>query len=180
MTMATGGAKAVTYDFSGSANPAGPFTLGCQVGGFLNSGCSVTQNAAGLGVNGMPDTNPGNIDSFPIASFETLIVSFTQPFMLQSFLLGNFNTGDDYEYALNGGAFSNVINVNPNNVNALVTSLAIRASSFRWADLLAPDSFTLKSFTGYAAVPVPAGLPLLAAGLGALGFLGWRKKRSAA
>lgn len=39
------------------------------------------------------------------------------------------------------------------------------------------DSFTLN--VGVAAVPVPAGLPLLAAGLGALGFAGWRKKRSA-
>ena len=122
------------------------------------------------------DTDPGNIDSFPIASFETLIVTFGQPFMLQSFLLGNFNFGDDYEYALNGGAFSSVTSLNPNPVGALVTSLAIRASSFRLADLLRPDSFTLKSFTGYAAVPVPAGLPLLAVGLGALGFLGWRKK----
>ena len=31
-----------------------------------------------------------------------------------------------------------------------------------------------------AAVPVPAALPLLGAGLAALGFMGWRKKRAAA
>ena len=34
-------------------------------------------------------------------------------------------------------------------------------------------------YASAAAVPVPAALPLLASGLGALGFLGWRRKRSA-
>ena len=29
----------------------------------------------------------------------------------------------------------------------------------------------------FAAVPIPAGLPLLAAGIGALGLVGWRKHR---
>ena len=30
-----------------------------------------------------------------------------------------------------------------------------------------------------APVPIPAALPLLASGLGALGFIGWRRKRQA-
>jgi len=34
-------------------------------------------------------------------------------------------------------------------------------------------------YASASAVPVPAALPLLASGLGALGFFGWRRKRSA-
>lgn len=178
--MASTGAQAVTYDFSGSAHPSGPFTLGCAAGGILNSGCSLTFNSAGIGVNGSPDTDPGNIDSFPYLSFETVLVSFLSPFMLQSFELGNFGRADDYEYSLNGGAFSSPSSTNPASVNTVVTSFAVRASSFRLADLIGPDSFTLKSFTGFAAVPLPAGLALLGTGLAALGLFSWKKKRSLA
>lgn len=46
-----------------------------------------------------------------------------------------------------------------------------------WGEGETADSFTLN--VGVAAIPLPAGLPLLAAGLGAIGLLGWRKKRSA-
>ena len=35
-------------------------------------------------------------------------------------------------------------------------------------------------FTDATVVPLPAGLPLLGAGLGVLGYLGWRRKRPAA
>jgi hypothetical protein len=43
-------------------------------------------------------------------------------------------------------------------------------------------SFTLTSITGdaeFAGTPLPAALPLFATGLGALGLLGWRRKRKA-
>ena len=36
------------------------------------------------------------------------------------------------------------------------------------------------SFTPVGATPLPAALPLFATGLGALGLLGWRRKRKAA
>lgn len=36
------------------------------------------------------------------------------------------------------------------------------------------------AFSSVSAVPVPAALPLFASGLGALGFIGWRRKRKAA
>jgi hypothetical protein len=35
------------------------------------------------------------------------------------------------------------------------------------------------TFTPVSSVPVPATLPLFATGLGALGLLGWRRKRKA-
>ena len=49
------------------------------------------------------------------------------------------------------------------NDGALYTSQVAAQSSFK--------------VTAVSAVPVPAALPLLASGLGALGFIGWRRKR---
>ena len=57
-------------------------------------------------------------------------------------------------------------------------------------EVICPDDFcgtyqtgrilTQGSITAPSAVPIPAALPLLAAGLGAMGFMGWRKRRKAA
>ena len=41
------------------------------------------------------------------------------------------------------------------------------------------EALEFSNMSSVAAVPVPAALPLLGAGLGVLGFLGWRKKRAA-
>jgi hypothetical protein len=43
-----------------------------------------------------------------------------------------------------------------------------------------PDALLTLNGTGVSAVPLPAALPLFATGLGALGLLGWRRKRKAA
>lgn len=42
------------------------------------------------------------------------------------------------------------------------------------------DGDTISVEFGASPVPLPAALPLLAAGLGAMGFMGWRKRRKAA
>jgi hypothetical protein len=52
-----------------------------------------------------------------------------------------------------------------------------------WAGTDGPAGFLREatfSLTPNSAVPVPAALPLFATGLGALGLLGWRRKRKAA
>jgi len=40
-----------------------------------------------------------------------------------------------------------------------------------------PSPYEMRVFASTSAVPLPAALPLFASGLGALGFLGWRRKR---
>jgi hypothetical protein len=42
------------------------------------------------------------------------------------------------------------------------------------------EAFTIDGTSGISATPLPAGLPLFAGGLGAMGLLGWRKKRTTA
>lgn len=181
LAMSTAGASAstVTYNFSGGANPSGPFTLGCSVGGLLNSGCTVTYNAQGLGVNGVPDTQPGQIDDWPF-SFEALVVSFTNAVKLESFRLGSFNAGnpdyDKYEYSLNGGSYTSYLTANPAVIGQVVTSFAVKAVG---GSLFNPNDFTLKSFT-VSSVPLPAGALLLASAMGGLALLRRRNRGASA
>jgi len=46
--------------------------------------------------------------------------------------------------------------------------------------LTQPGFLTWGTSTGTVTTPLPAALPLFATGLGALGLLGWRRKRKAA
>ncbi len=56
-----------------------------------------------------------------------------------------------------------------------VTGFAIATDAFDGGDTIGIDNVSLVS----AEVPIPAALPLLAGGLGLLGLLGWRRRRSA-
>jgi hypothetical protein len=56
------------------------------------------------------------------------------------------------------------------------TSTAFTSLSDQFGNPL-PLNFTNGQITISAAIPVPAALPLFATGLGALGLLGWRRKR---
>jgi hypothetical protein len=197
LMLGTGSASAVTYDFTGSnANAGAPFTLGCiaggnfNVGGQVNVGCSVTYNNAGVGISGFPDIDPGHIDSFPIGSSESLLIRFTQPFTLLALTLGDFGRNDDFEYAVDGGAFSSSLTTSGldfGTAGRVILSIIIRASSFSTSEAFRTDSFTLASLTGFttssqvapAPVPVPAGVALGATALGGLGLVGWRKRAKA-
>jgi hypothetical protein len=60
-------------------------------------------------------------------------------------------------------------------VNKLVLSISAPALGFNFrAD---PGFLFLDDVSVNAVVPLPAALPLFATGLGALGLLGWRRKR---
>jgi hypothetical protein len=61
--------------------------------------------------------------------------------------------------------------------NATFASLGVTPGTYVWTWGTGPDqSFTLE----IGATPLPAALPLFVTGLGALGLLGWRRKRKSA
>ncbi|SDF20116.1 VPLPA-CTERM protein sorting domain-containing protein [Limimaricola pyoseonensis] len=172
---------ATTYDFTGGANPAGPFSLGCQATGLLNVDCEVTYNAEGLGVKGIPDLQPGEIDNWP-KSQETLWVNFDYDVRLVDVTLRMFDYNDDFELFINGSMDSSYgpgISDNPYTISPdinFVNSFGIRASSSSIVDgLILKDNFTLASFK-VAPVPVPAAGFLLIGAMAALGAVGRRRK----
>jgi hypothetical protein len=66
--------------------------------------------------------------------------------------------------------------------NATLASLGITPGTYvwTWGGTLVPGGGAPdQSFTIIAGTPLPAALPLFATGLGAIGLLGWRRKRKA-
>jgi hypothetical protein len=140
-------------------------------------------NAAGFGVISWVDLDP------TIGTAEGIKITFSQPFTLTSFLLGNlglvgfgnFTIPEVGYYSLNGGAFQSVNgtasgNVTVNIAPTLVTSLVLGYDSFSLWD------FSVKSVTGDfqttqpPSVPEPTSMVLLGSGLVAVVARARRKK----
>lgn len=188
-------ASAATVTFTGPnrAGPSGTTSGDIAVGyvasasaydslGFNSIPATVTQTAAGLGVNsqayGFPDGNPNQIDGRPVTTGEALTITFDYAVDLDSFTLGLFNPGiDDYTIYING-ALAGVGATATNGGFEDVTSFTIQANGVLFLDGLGAgnDAFTLASFS-VSSVPLPAGAGLLA---GALGLLALARRRKAA
>ncbi|GAB4512431.1 MAG: hypothetical protein Tsb0019_09030 [Roseibium sp.] len=179
-------AMTATYDYTGGNNPAGGPSLSCGVSGILNANCSVTFNAAGLGIDGNPDLQPGQIDGQPIASSEALTFDFGFDRVLDSISFGDWDFFDDLTLSWDGGStsfgpgaastavFASLIPGGVVSSFLTVTATGVFPEGFIFGD----DQFTVASLT-VSSVPVPAALPLLAGGLGLLGFAGRRRKNAA-
>jgi hypothetical protein len=64
---------------------------------------------------------------------------------------------------------------------ATFASLGLTPGTYQWTwGTGADQSFTIQIVGTISSVPLPGALPLLATGLGALGLLGWRRKKAAA
>lgn len=180
-------ASAATINFATGGNGTaaggtvngGPlsYTTSASVGGLLNfAGGTVTQTGFGLGINGAPDLQATQIDG--IAGWEALTVTFSWKVKLKDFSLGLLDNWDDYELAIDGGAYThfgpNILN--PISVNQNIKSFSIRASNSGEGFLRAGnDAFTLAS-ANVAPVPVPAAGLMLLAGLA--GLTAMRRKRA--
>ena len=185
MTVASQ-ASAATINFAtggdgtsaGGSVAGGPltYTTSASASGWLNYNASVTQSGFGLGVNGTPDLQPGQIDSILVGS-EVLTITFSWAVKLMDISLGLLNSWDDFEIATNNSGYSqrgpgltNPIAINENNV----TWFSIRASGNNEFLHIGNDAFTLAS-ANVAAVPVPAAGFLLIGALGGLAALRRRK-----
>jgi hypothetical protein len=181
IVLSAGVASAATFSFTTVgpqvASLSGPgFTITPGSSGILNSSARISQTATGLGVNGNPDTNPGNIDGFPIFSSEFLTVNFGWLVTLKKIALGNVDSNDDVDLFMNNtlvGSYKASV-LNSMDLDADITSFRVRASGTPGTDILGNDDFTLAGFT-VAPVPLPAGGLLLIGGLAALGVARKRK-----
>lgn len=194
VAMAAGmgtGASASTWDYNytGSAtNSTGP-ALSCDVSGILNSGCDVTYNTAGLGVDGKPDTDEGNIDGFPLYSGESVTLDFGFDRVWNEISFGNWDPNDDLQLSFDGGSVTWGPNAgNTADLGGAVSSyLTVSASgaglyctgffNCELPDGLGNDNFTVESIS-VSSVPLPAAGFLLFGALGGLAAL--RRKRKAA
>jgi hypothetical protein len=190
LSAAAGAADAATYTLGGSGGNLGPsavftaaggpsITITAGASGILNGGTpTLFQSAGGLGVNGSPDLNPGDIDGSPIFSSEFVTVTFGWAVNLLSFGLSGVDPNDNYDISVNGGVFSNgLVAMASNTVGQnYVTSFVLRASGTPFVDgIFGNDDFQLASID-VASVPLPAAGFLLIAGLGALGVAGARRR----
>jgi hypothetical protein len=195
--LVAGAASAATYnfDYTGSqTNASGP-TLSCDALGILNyAGCSVTYNAAGLGVNGKPDlpSQVGSIDGFPLFSSERLTFTFATDMIWNSITLGGWDANDDLRltydgntatYGPGGDSTFNLGGVTSKFLTVTAYGQLGQDGSFRC--LLGcsdPDRyydiFTVASInvSDVAAVPLPAAGLLL---IGAIGGLAAFRRRKA-
>ena len=191
LTVSAGAASAVTYDYTGgNTNPGGP-DLYCDAFGILNTGCAVTYNADGLGVNGfgfgsIPDTTPDQIDGFPLGSSERLIIDFGVKTIWNGITFGRWDGVDDLRliwdtgtlvWGPNAPSFIDLGGVISKSLTVVAYGQPPACLFCSWPDGLGNDKFTVASID-VSAVPLPAAGWLLVAGLGGLAAL--RRKKAAA
>lgn len=190
------GIAGITYSTSASYGDGGfgvNATNAFAQGNANGMGVNATLNGPGSPANTPPDAGFRNVIDTRVGgvsvvgAWEMLTVTFSSAVNLSNFIVAMMDEDDDFEYSFNGGAF---ISVGPamesipanftltQSVNIYeaastgLTSFRIRATGVGADD---NDDFALRS-VNISAVPLPAGAPLLLAGLAGLAFLRRRKQ----
>jgi hypothetical protein len=176
INFATGG----NGNASGGSVGALSYSTAAAATGYLNQdGAMVTQSKFGLGVDGMPDSQPTKIDNRP--GSETLTITFSWAVKLLDISLGFLDLGDNVYITTSnspethyGPGLTNPISIAEN----YVTWFSIRAKEVG-ERAYGSDVFTLAK-ANIASVPVPAAGFLLLGALGGLAALRRRKTLTAA
>jgi hypothetical protein len=131
--------------------------------GFDNTSVGTTEGVFGVGLDYKnDDNNPFNPNSVLFNAFVTYGDGSSENFTLDYAKL----SARDYLFF------------------ALTSDLLIKSISFQGPNgetgeigYFVMDNLTIGAAPQISAVPIPAALPLFGAGLGVMGFMGWRKKR---
>ncbi len=182
MLGASSASAAVISFAGGQTGAAQGVSTSCEALGIFNSSCSVTYNNAGLGVDGNPDLQPGQIDGSPIFSSERLTLSFGHDVRWNNIKFGKWDNNDDARIEADGGLSfiydgnSSLLGLN-GYISSQLTVVAYGniANDCTFFCLGGNDSFPVKSID-VQAVPVPAAGFLLLAGLGGLAALRRKQK----
>ena len=143
------------------------------------AGLGVCSTSGGCG--GTNDDNVGRIGDATGAKTETLRLSFTTSVKLTDLLFRNSDHGVFVGSLMINGILFNTSATGE--LTAAVLSVLSAGTTFDFFSLAGDDNRIAKDFyiSGATVSPVPlaGALPLFATGLGALGLLGWRRKRKA-
>lgn len=169
LALSMSSASAVTIDFSvASLNGSNGFTVtGYQL---VNGQCPSVAPCSTL-------SNQPNVVEVSANSGTFDLLSFMYDFQGQRgdlSVISNLSTQSL-------GIISIVNSGNSNGTYNVVGSLLQYFSEVSWIKFFTDTQANVRiDNITVAAVPLPAGIPLLGAGIGLLGYLGWRKKRSLA
>jgi hypothetical protein len=186
-------AKAVTFDFQSNLGELGN-SHSYTVSGITITAAGFTSNTFGTathlyGKNGGGDENGLGLHNDPSGDNEITgsnIIRIQIPTNLSSlsFQMGSTTAGETWSVygstAPTTGYSLLLSGTNELTTHALL-SLCPTCVDFYFKDTGGGwgSNVLLHSLTAVSAVPLPAALPLFATGLGALGLLGWRRKRKA-